>query len=215
MRKARLERKTKETKVKIELNLDGKGNSKIHTTVPFLDHMLALFAKHGLFDLKIEAKGDTEIDDHHLVEDIGITLGEAIKKCLREKRGAHLKGINRYGYALIPMDESLVSSKVDLTAVDISGRPYLVYQVKFKPTSVPVIRTRRKEVIASFDFSLLKEFFRALVNSAGITLHFRLEHGENNHHIAEALFKSFGKALKMAVEINQRIKGVPSTKGRL
>lgn len=199
-------RKTKETEVKTKLNLYGKGNSKIDTTIPFLDHMLVLFAKHGLFDLRIEAKGDTEIDDHHLVEDIGITLGETLKKCLGKK-----ESINRYGYALIPMDESLVSTKVDLTAIDISSRPYLVYQVKFKWVIGPIIQIEKKE----FDFSLLKEFFRALVNSAGITLHFRLEHGENNHHIAEALFKSFGQALKMAVEVNPRVKGIPSTKGRL
>lgn len=203
-------RKTKETEVKTKLNLYGKGNSKIQTTIPFLDHMLVLFAKHGLFDLRIEAIGDTEIDDHHLVEDIGITLGETLKKCLGKK-----ESINRYGYALIPMDESLVSTKVDLTAIDISARPYLVYQVKFKPTIAPITRAGKKRVVTAFDFSLLKEFFRALVNSAGITLHFRLEHGENNHHIAEALFKSFGQALKMAVEVNPRVKGIPSTKGRL
>lgn len=200
MRKIRIVRKTKETDVKVELNLEGKGNSKICTTIPFFDHMLSLFAKHGLFDLRIEARGDREVDDHHLVEDIGITLGEAIKKCLREK-----KGINRYGYALTPMDESLVSAKVDLVAVDISGRPYLVYQVKFV-----------QGIAEKFNFSLLKEFFRALVNTAGITLHFRLEHGENNHHIAEALFKGFGTALKTAVEINPRIgKKIPSTKGQI
>lgn len=195
MRKAKLERKTKETKVKVELNLDGKGYSKVHTTIPFFDHMLSLFAKHGLFDLKIDAWGDTEVDDHHLVEDIGIILGEVIKKCLGEK-----KGIQRYGHAMIPMDEAL-----GWVAVDLSGRPYLVYNVKFQ----------RKKLTEKFDFSLLEEFFRALVNNAQITLHMKLHYGRNNHHIAEALFKGLGKALKMAVEVNPRVKGVPSTKGRL
>ncbi len=201
MRKAKLERKTKETKVKVELNLDGKGYSKVHTAIPFLDHMLSLFAKHGLFDLRIDARGDTEVDDHHLVEDIGIVLGLVIKKSLVNK-----KGIERYGNFLMPMDEAL-----SYVVVDLSGRPYFSFNVRFKKILGPIIRLRKEE----FDYSLIEEFFRAVSNNAEMTLHIKNYSGKNNHHIAESIFKGFGKALAMAVKINPRIKGLPSTKGQL
>jgi imidazoleglycerol-phosphate dehydratase len=158
-----------------------------------MDHMLSLFAHHSAFSLQISAKGDTEIDDHHLVEDIGITLGQALKKALGSK-----KGINRYGNFLLPMDEAL-----SYVAIDISGRPFLEYKVNFKYMK------------QGFDFSLLKEFFYAVAINAGITLHIREKAGSSNHHIAESVFKGFGRALRQAVEINKKQKGIPSTKGKL
>ena len=195
IRKTSLVRKTKETDIKVELKIDGSGNYDIETDVPFLDHMLSLFSRHGLFDLKIRAKGDIEVDYHHTVEDIGIVLGEAIKKALGNK-----KGIRRYGEASIPMDETLAS-----VSIDISGRPYLVYNVELP----------KKAKLKNFDPGLTEDFFRALVNHAGITLHINLIYGRDVHHILEAILKAFGLALDQATTIDPRNKGVPSTKGRM
>jgi len=193
-RKAKIQRKTAETDISIEINLDGKGNGEISTTVTFIDHMLNLFARHGLFDLVIKGKGDTHIDDHHLIEDIGICLGDAVKKALGTK-----KGIVRYGSATVPMDESLCSA-----SIDISGRPYLIYNVEFKS---------RK--IGTFDFSLIREFFKSFSDHSGMTLHINLVYGKNNHHMAEAVYKAFALALRKAVTIHGRIEGILSTKGSL
>jgi len=192
MRKTNISRKTKETKVSVYLNLDGKGKYDIKTTLPFFDHMLSAFAKHGLFDLKIVARGDREIDDHHLLEDIGLSLGMAVRKCLGNK-----KGIGRYGNFLMPMDEAL-----SYVVIDISDRPHLKYNVRFNKT-----------YDETFNFDLIEDFFQALVAESKITLHIAMKSGRNNHHIAEAVFKGFGKALSMAVAIKG--KGVPSTKGKL
>ena len=194
-RKCLIGRKTSETDIKVELNIDGRGKSKINTGIPFLDHMLNLFARHGLFYLCIDAAGDLEIDCHHTVEDIGIVLGQAITMAVGDK-----KGIRRYGSALIPMDETLAS-----VALDISGRPYLVYNV-----TLP-----RKGRIKEFDTDLIEDFFQALVNHSGITLHINLQYGRNIHHIFEAIFKAFAKALDEATTIDSRVIGVPSTKGKL
>lgn len=193
-RKAKILRKTAETDISIAINLDGKGSGKISTTVAFIDHMLNLFARHGLFDLVIKGKGDTHIDDHHLIEDMGICLGSAVKKALGDK-----KGIVRYGSATVPMDESLCS-----VAIDISGRPYLIYNVEFK-----------SKKIDAFDFSLIREFFKSFSDHSGMTLHINLIYGKNNHHMAEAIFKAFALALRKAVTIHGRIEGILSTKGSL
>jgi len=195
-RKAKIERKTKETNIKVSLNLDGKGEYKINTSVPFVDHMLSLMAKHGHMDLNLEAKGDIEVDYHHLVEDIGIVLGEAIKKALGEKLM-----IRRYGESLTPMDESLAQ-----IVIDLSGRPYLVYKVELP---------RRSVIIKNLRVSLFEDFFRALSNHAGMNLHIILHYGRDPHHIFEAIFKGFGRALRSAGEIHPGTKGIPSTKGRL
>jgi len=192
-RKSKIDRKTKETNVSVELNLDKSKNSKIDTTVPFLDHMLTLFAHHSGFGLKIRAKGDTQIDAHHLCEDIGITMGLAFAKAIQDK-----KGIGRYGNFLLPMDEAL-----SYVALDVSGRAFLQYDVKFK-----------KDFKSEFDYSLIKEFFYAFAINAKITLHIELRKGDNNHHIAEAIFKGFAKALSIACAKNKSGK-VPSTKGKL
>ncbi len=194
-RKSAIERKTTETNIKIELSIDGEGKGHINTHIPFLDHMLTLFARHGLFDLCIEAVGDLDVDFHHTVEDIGIVLGQAIAQALGKK-----KGITRYGSALIPMDETLAS-----VALDISGRPYLTYNVTL---------TRRGK-IKEFDPELIEDFFQALINNSGITLHINLQYGRNIHHIFEAIFKAFGRSLDNATTIDNRVSGVPSTKGRL
>ena len=194
IRKARIERKTTETDVFIELNLDGSGKGDVASTLPFLDHMLNLFARHGFFDLTVRGKGDTEIDDHHLVEDLGICLGDAVKQALGGK-----EHIARYGSAWVPMDESLCS-----VSIDVSGRPYLIYHVPF---------SRAK--IGTFDSSLLKEFFKSFSDHSGITLHINLQYGRNNHHMAEAIFKAFARALSEAVALHRRIEGVLSTKGSL
>lgn len=193
-RKAKIQRKTTETDISIGVNLDGTGNGEISTTVAFIDHMLNLFARHGLFDLVVKAKGDRHIDDHHIVEDIGICLGDVVKKALGNKTG-----IVRYGSATVPMDESLCS-----VAIDISGRPYLIYNVEFKS---------RK--IGKFDFSLIQEFFKSFSDHSGMTLHINLVYGKNNHHMAEAIFKAFALALRKAVTIHSRIEGILSTKGSL
>ena len=191
---AEFERKTKETDISVRINIDGTGQSSISTEIPFMDHMLGLFAKHGFFDLDIKAKGDIEIDYHHTMEDLGITLGEALSKALGNK-----EGIRRYGHAILPMDEALA-----LTALDLSGRPYLVYDL------IPP-ENRIKDI----DTALFKEFFRALSVKAGINLHIQLLKGEETHHVFEAVFKSFAKALEQAVSHDSRIKGVLSTKGSL
>ncbi len=193
-RRARISRKTKETGIKVDLNLDGSGKHHISTSIPFLDHMLTLLAVHGLFDLMIQAKGDTAVDFHHTVEDVGICLGSALKQALGGK-----EGLRRYGSAFVPMDESLASVHVDL-----SGRPHLVYHVPL-----------RKRKIGDFDTELVKEFFQALVNNAGITLHAQVAYGNNGHHMVESLFKACGRALRQAVSRDEKIRGVPSTKGRL
>lgn len=195
MRKARVERKTKETTVRLDINLDGRGDYKINTSIPFLDHMLSLMARHGHIDIQVEARGDIEVDHHHLIEDIGIVLGEAIKKALGEKLR-----IRRYGESLTPMDESLVQ-----IAIDLSGRPYLVYKV----------RLPRGGQLKGIMTSLFEDFFMALTNHAGMNLHIILHYGRDPHHIFEAIFKGLGRALRAAVEIHPKTKGVPSTKGTL
>ena len=194
MRKAELKRKTKETDITVSINLDGEGKSDIATGIPFMDHMLTLFAKHGKFDLKVKAKGDLEIDGHHTMEDMGLALGEAIVKALGDKYG-----IRRYGNFTLPMDETLAQ-----VALDLSGRPYLVY----KPGDP-------KDYIKDLDTALFREFFIALSNKAGMNLHIRILESGETHHIFEAIFKCFARALAQAVEVDPRVKGVPSTKGSL
>lgn len=194
MRVATVERKTKETDILIELNLDGKGDVELQTSIPFFDHMLELFAFHGLFDLKVIAKGDIEIDYHHLMEDMGIVLGDATKKALGDK-----KGIKRYGFFLLPMDESLAQ-----VVIDLSGRPYLVYKVEPPRGSVRGI-----------EVSLFEEFFRAFSNHAMMNLHITVFYGRDLHHIFEAIFKAMGRALSQAVAIDSNRKGTPTTKGKL
>ncbi|MDD2850457.1 MAG: imidazoleglycerol-phosphate dehydratase HisB [Desulfuromonadaceae bacterium] len=193
-RTASIERVTRETNIKLTLTLDGSGTARICTSVPFLDHMLNLFARHGLFDLDVEARGDIDIDFHHTVEDIGIVLGEAFKQALGDK-----KGIRRYGQATVPMDETLAS-----VAVDISGRPYLVYHV-----NLPKVK------IGEFDVELAREFFQAFVNHCGLNLHINVMYGDNVHHIIEACFKAFSRALDVASQCDLRVNGVMSTKGVL
>jgi imidazoleglycerol-phosphate dehydratase len=194
MRKGKVVRKTTETDIAVEIELDGSGKAQVDTTVPFLDHMLILFARHGLFDMSIKAKGDTAIDDHHLVEDLGICLGQAVKKALGNK-----EGIDRYGSVTLPMDESLCS-----VVMDLSGRPYLVYGIEFG-----------EKRIGDFDPALLREFFKSFSDHSGITLHINLIYGKNNHHIAEAVFKASARALRKASSRHERINGIMSTKGTL
>lgn len=195
MRQTDISRNTLETQVRVRLDLDGSGQCRFASGVPFLDHMLEQVARHGQFDLEIEAKGDLHIDAHHTVEDIGITLGQALASALGDK-----KGLNRYGHAYVPLDEAL--SRV---VVDLSGRPGLVFGVAFT-----------RATIGAFDVDLVREFFQGLVNHALITLHIDNLRGENAHHQAESVFKAFGRALRMAVELDARSAGrVPSTKGAL
>ncbi|MFQ5950318.1 MAG: imidazoleglycerol-phosphate dehydratase HisB [Nitrospiria bacterium] len=194
MRKAKVERQTKETEISIRIDLDGTGISQVHTPFPFLDHMLSAFSRHGFFDLEVKAEGDTEVDDHHTVEDIGIVMGEALAKGWGKK-----EGIRRFGSALIPLDEALAQ-----VTVDLSGRPYLVYQV----------RMPRKR-IKTFDADMIEHFFRSLVDRCRINLHINLLYGKDPHHILEAIFKGFGRALDQAIQIDPRVKGVASTKGIL
>ncbi len=193
-RTAVVERVTRETRIRLSLGLDGTGESKVCTSVPFLDHMLELFARHGLFDLQVEAQGDIDIDFHHTVEDIGIVLGEALKRALGAK-----EGISRYGQATVPMDETLASATIDL-----SGRPYLCF-------NVPLPKVK----IGEFDVELVREFFQAIANTGGLNLHVNLKYGENVHHIVEACFKAFARALDGATRPDPRITGVMSTKGQL
>ena len=205
-RTAKIHRKTKETEIKIDLNIDGSGKNKIAYPIPFLGHMLTLFSKHGLFDLKLAAKGDLEVDLHHLVEDTGLALGEAFNNALGKKLQ-----LERYGHAIVPMDESLAEVKV---AVDISGRPHFTFKAKF-PKELLYAQLGKEKVKLYLDDEMLREFFEAFVYKAGITLHIDLKRGKNTHHKIEAIFKAFGVALMRACEINPRKKGVPSTKGRL
>ena len=194
-RVACIERTTAETDIRLALNLDGTGNAQVDTGVPFFDHMLSAFARHGLFDLDVAAKGDLEVDAHHTVEDVGIVLGAALAQALGDKRG-----IVRFGNSIVAMDEALV-----LAAVDISGRGQAHYAV-----DLPI------EIVGTFDTTLAKEFFIALASNAGITLHLRSFDGENSHHILEAAFKAAGRALCEATRINERIAGeLPTTKGTL
>jgi imidazoleglycerol-phosphate dehydratase len=194
-REAVIERTTSETSIRTRLNLDGTGVSNVHTGIPFFDHMLTLFARHGLFDLDLDAKGDIEVDFHHTVEDAGITLGQAVAKALGEK-----KGIRRYGFAYVPMDEALVRAVIDL-----SGRPYLVYE---PPSPVEAIG-------GNFSFQLVEEFLRAIAVSAAINLHVEILAGRDAHHMAEGVFKALARALDAATQIDPRVEGVPSTKGVL
>ncbi len=195
MREARISRRTGETDIQICLNLDGTGVSTIESGVGFLDHMLTLFAKHGRFDLEVRCQGDTYVDDHHSTEDIGIALGQAFAEALGDKRG-----ITRYGSMLLPMDESLI-----LSAVDLSGRGLLVYELQI-PT----------EKVGTFDTELTEEFFRALAHNGGMTLHIRQIAGKNSHHIIEGAFKCVARSLRTAVAIDPELKNeIPSTKGVL
>lgn len=193
-RKAEVRRKTKETSVVLKLNLDGSGKHSIKTGIPFFDHMLSLLAYHSRMDLSLMAKGDIGVDAHHTVEDVGICLGDGIRKALGEA-----KGIQRYGAATIPMDEALVS-----VAIDLSMRPYLVFLMKL-----------RRSKIGTFDPELVEEFFKALCNHARIALHINLLYGRNSHHMVEAVFKGFGRAVREAVSFDERASEIPSTKGVL
>ncbi|MBY0269777.1 MAG: imidazoleglycerol-phosphate dehydratase HisB [Burkholderiales bacterium] len=193
-RQAQVTRDTQETQITVKINLDGSGRAKLASGVPFLDHMLDQIARHGLVDLEIKAKGDLHIDAHHTVEDIGITLGQALAKAVGDK-----KGVRRYGHAYVPLDEAL--SRV---VIDLSGRPGLEMTGKF---------TRAR--VGEFDVDLVREFFQGFVNHALVTLHLDNLKGANTHHQVETLFKAFGRALRMAVELDPRVKGVPSTKGTL
>jgi imidazoleglycerol-phosphate dehydratase len=187
-------RQTKETDVAVEWNLDGTGSAAIATGVPFFDHMLDQIARHGLMDLTVSTKGDIQIDAHHTVEDTGIVLGQALRKALGEARG-----IRRYGSAFIPFDETLA-----FAAIDVSGRPFLVFDAAFP-----------REKVGDFDTELVQEFFRALAFNAGITLHLKVHYGQNAHHMIEGLFKAFARALYDATTLDPRVTGVPSTKGTL
>ena len=194
MRNAQVHRTTNETDIGIYLAIEGKGKASVETGVGFLDHMLTLWAVHGLFDLEIKAKGDVHVDYHHTVEDVGIGLGMAISRAMKD-----LKGINRYGLQVIPMEEALCE-----VAIDFCNRPYLVFNCSF-PT----------EKIGAFDTELVEEFLRAVVVNSGITLHVNVRYGKNSHHMAEAIFKAFGRTLDQATTLNKRIQGVPSSKGML
>jgi len=193
-RKASIERNTKETQIKVELDLDGTGASEIETGIGFFDHMLTHLAKHGLLDLQVRCKGDLEVDAHHTVEDVGIAIGKAIARAVGDKAG-----LVRYGSSIVPMDDALV-----MTALDISGRGSLAYGVSVA-----------KEIVGSFDSELAPEFFKSVCVNAGINAHIRQFDGSNAHHVIEAAFKSFARALREAVSIDPRIHGVPSTKGTL
>nr|WP_204305135.1 imidazoleglycerol-phosphate dehydratase HisB [Desulfurobacterium thermolithotrophum] len=194
MRKATVKRVTGETSIEILINLDGSGDYKVKTDVPFLTHMLELFSKHGLFDLEVKATGDVEVDYHHLIEDVGIVLGEVVKRALGSK-----KSINRYGFFTLPMDETLIS-----VAVDLSGRPYFVYK------GFPQMAT-----LMGIEFDLFREFWKSFAFSLECNLHINCHYGLNLHHIVEGTFKCVARALKMAVDIDEKIKGIPSTKGKL
>jgi imidazoleglycerol-phosphate dehydratase len=195
MRIANMERKTRETYIQVSVGLDGHGKYAVDTSIPFLDHMLSLMSKHGLIDMKIKAKGDIEVDYHHTVEDVGIVLGKAVKQALGD-----MKGISRYGWASVPMDEAVAS-----VSLDISGRPYLVYRVQFP----------RRSRVKNFEPDLIEDFLQAFVSSSSITLHVESPYGRNTHHMIEAIFKALGRALRQAVTVDPRVKGVPSTKKRI
>lgn len=193
-RSATIERKTTETEVRLTLELDGMGDARVRTGVGFLDHMLTLFARHGLFDLEVAAAGDLEVDQHHTVEDVGICLGQALARAVGDKRG-----IARYGWAAVPMDEALV-----LASLDLSGRPFLACDLEV-----------RERTIGQFDAELVPEFFRAVATHGILTLHVRQIAGVNGHHIVEAAFKAFARALDAATQLDARVTGIPSTKGAL
>ena len=194
-RKGKISRKTKETSISVDLNIDGKGKYKIDTGIGFLDHMLEQLSKHSLIDINLKAKGDTHIDLHHTTEDTGIAIGEALKKALK-----NFAGIRRYAHAMIPMDETLTR-----VAIDISNRPYLIWKVKLKV-----------ERLGEMDTELFKEWFQAFSQSAGITLHIENIYGENSHHKVESCYKGLARSLKDALTIDKRIKNlIPSTKGKL
>ena len=193
-RKAEVERKTKETHIKISLNIDGQGKAKIDSGIPFFDHMLTLLAVHGFFNLSVKASGDLEVDFHHTIEDVGLVMGDAIRQALGER-----KGIKRYGHAVTPMDDALAA-----VTVDLSNRPSLVFNMPdHAPSGI------------ALNPSLTREFFRALVNRAGMNLHINVSYGENDHHVVESVFKAFGRALDQASAQDDRIKGVRSSKGSL
>ncbi len=193
-RTATIRRETAETQVELELNLDGSGRSQIRTGVGFLDHMLELFARHGAFDLRIQAEGDRQVDDHHTVEDVGICLGQALRQALGTKAG-----IRRYGYCILPMEETLVT-----VAVDLSGRYFLVFQAEFPAAK-----------IGTFDSELVEDFWQAVAANALCNLHVLLQHGRNSHHISEAIFKAAARCLRDAVAADPRLHDIPSTKGTL
>ena len=189
-----VERKTNEVEVYVKINIDGEGKYKIDTGIPFFNHMLEQLAKHGLFDIEISAKGDTEIDFHHTVEDVGIALGEAFNQALGDK-----KGINRYGFSSIPFDETLSSSSLDL-----SGRPFFIFKVEMPSTKV-----------GEFDVELTREFFQSFTNNLKANIHIETKYGTNNHHIIESIFKSIAKSLDVATTYDSRSNSIPSTKGNL
>jgi imidazoleglycerol-phosphate dehydratase len=193
-RTARIDRTTRETQIRLELNLDGSGQGSWKTGVGFFDHMLELFTRHGAFDLTVEAKGDLQVDQHHTVEDVGICLGQAVKQALGDK-----KGIRRYGHVTLPMEETLAT-----TAIDLSGRYYLVFNAEFTSPK-----------IGEFDSELVEDFWQAFAANALCNLHVLVHYGRNSHHVSEAIFKSAARALRMAVEADPRVTGVPSTKGTL
>lgn len=193
-RNANIARKTRETDIRLGFCVDGRGDAKIDTGVGFFDHMLTLFTRHGLFNLEVAAVGDLKVDAHHTVEDVGITLGQAIKQALGDKAS-----IKRYGMAYVPMDESLA-----MATLDLSGRPFLVFDAPLTPG-----------IVGEMDTELVEEFFRAVAFNAGITLHIKVLYGGNNHHMIEAAFKAFGRALDEATRLDDRIHGVMSTKGIL
>jgi imidazoleglycerol-phosphate dehydratase len=193
-RAAQVVRKTKETDIRLELQLDGEGRYAVKTGIPFLDHMLELWTKHGLFDLTVQARGDLDVDYHHTVEDVGLVLGQALREALGEKAG-----IRRFGESTVPLDEALVQ-----TVVDLSGRPFLAYDVRIKQAK-----------IGTFDVELIHDFLLALVNQAGMNLHVRMLSGRNPHHIVEAVFKGLARALDVATQRDPRVRGVLSTKGTL
>lgn len=194
LRRGEIVRKTSETDITLSLSLDGQGEWRGNTSVPFLNHLLAAFTRHGLFNLEVQATGDLEVDDHHTVEDVGICLGKALREALGDKRG-----IVRFGSALVPMDDALA-----MVAVDLSGRAYLSYNVNL-PTAM----------VGTFATELVEEFWQKFTEQAGITMHIRLLEGRNTHHIIEAIFKAAGRALRAACEFDARVPGVPSTKGQL
>ena len=194
IRNAKIDRITNETNIKLDLNLDGSGKSTIKTGIPFFDHMLDQFTFHSQIDLELDAKGDLGIDYHHTVEDCGICLGTAFSKALGDK-----KGINRYGFFLLPMDDALIR-----VSLDFSGRSFLIWNVKFPTSSV-----------GNFDLELVREFFNSFSANSRATIHVDMLHGFNSHHISEAVFKSMGKAIKMAITKDQRLDSIPSTKGSL
>ncbi|ADU97555.1 Imidazoleglycerol-phosphate dehydratase [Thermovibrio ammonificans HB-1] len=194
MRKSKALRKTNETEIEIAVNLDGTGSYSVKTDIPFLTHMLELFSRHSLIDLEVVATGDVEVDHHHLIEDVGIVLGEAIERALGDKRG-----INRYGFFTLPMDETLISA-----AIDLSGRPYFVYG------GFPQFKT-----LMGIEFDLFREFWKSFSYSLKCNLHINCHYGLNLHHMAEGTFKAVARALRVAVSVDERVKGVPSTKGKL